>query len=67
MLADTAKSSENKFPQPTPLEGLVLDLQVVLEDLSNSVGMLSNIANSLQELLQFLRAPVSPDCLKEGI
>ncbi len=47
---NTVKSTESKFQRYTALEGLVLDLQVVLADLQGSQDLLLNIVSLLQGL-----------------
>ncbi len=50
MSQSTKESSVSKFQLCTPLEALVLDLQVVSADLRGLQDMLSNIVRCLQEL-----------------
>ncbi len=67
MHLDMAKSSASKFLLCTPQEALVLDLQVVLADLSGSVGLLTRIVNSLLELVPSQQEQESPDCLVRDV
>ncbi len=61
----TVESLGSKSQLYTALEGLVLDLQVLSEDLRNSQGMLTSIVRCLQALEVSVQVPLQDRCTEE--